>query len=89
MELNPEQIRILLCGVGIGIYLLLKVMISANALAKFSNTVIAIEFIYLGISMYTNSYSSSMLELIAIGIILSHMLEDGKKEKKKREGQES
>ena len=42
MELNPEQIRILLCGVGIGIYLLLKIIISASALAKFSNTVITI-----------------------------------------------
>ena len=89
MELNPEQIRILLCGVGITIYLLLKVIISANALAKFSNTVIAIEFIYLCIAIYTNSYSPTIIEPIAVGIMLSHMLEDGKKEKKKRERQES
>ena len=48
-----------------------------------------IEFVYLCIAIYTNSYSPTIIEPIAVGIMLSHMLEDGKKEKKKRERQES
>jgi len=44
---------------------------------------------YLCFAVYTNSYSPTIIEPIAVGIMLSHMLEDGKKEKKKHELQES
>lgn len=89
MELNPEHIRILLCGVGIVIYLILKVIMSEGALDKFANTVIVMEVVYLCFAIYTDSYGSIVLEPVAIGIMVSHILKDGKKEKEKRERLES
>ena len=84
MATNSELLIILFfSAIGFVIYKILERTISNNMLSKISNSLIVIESIYLVFNITTQEvYSPSTLEMIIFGLILSHMLAEGKKNKK-------
>jgi len=83
MATNSELFIILFFfAIGFVIYKILERTISNSILSKISNSLIVIESIYLVFNLITQEvYSLSIPEMVIFGLILSHIMIDGKKNK--------